>query len=148
MSPPTLFTIGFTKKSAEYFFRKLSEAGVKKLIDTRLSNVSQLAGFAKREDLRFFLKAICDIEYVHVLEFAPTQGMLEEYKKVTRDWKKYEKKFVQLITRRRIENLYSAAELDGACLLCSEERPHHCHRRLVAEYLKSKHRRLEITHLI
>lgn len=148
MKSLNLFTIGFTKKSAEYFFRKLSDSGVKKLIDTRLNNVSQLAGFAKREDLKFFLKEICDIEYIHVPEFAPTQDMLDEYKKVTHDWKKYEKKFMALISRRKIENYFSSADLKDACLLCSEDSPHHCHRRLVAEYLKSKYNELEIKHLI
>lgn len=148
MTALNLFTIGFTKKSAEYFFRTLSDSGVKKLIDTRLNNVSQLAGFAKKDDLRYFLKEICDIEYIHAPEFAPTQDMLDEYKKVTHDWKTYEKKFIKLITRRRIEQYYSSADLRDACLLCSEDRPHHCHRRLVAEYLKSKNNQIEIKHLI
>lgn len=148
MTSLNLFTIGFTKKSAEYFFRKLSDSGVKKLIDTRLNNVSQLSGFAKRDDLKFFLKEICDIEYIQVPEFAPTHDMLDEYKKVTHDWKKYEKKFIKLITRRRIEQYFSSIELEGACLLCSEDKPHHCHRRLVAEYLQSKYKEIEIRHLV
>lgn len=148
MKNVNLFTIGFTKKSAEYFFRKLSDAGVKKLIDTRLNNVSQLAGFAKRDDLKFFLKEICNIEYIHVPEFAPTPEMLDEYKKITHDWKVYEKKFIKLISKRKIENCFSLSELKDACLLCSEEQPHHCHRRLVAEYLRLKNNAIEIEHLL
>jgi uncharacterized protein (DUF488 family) len=142
-----LFTIGFTKKSAETFFGLLCEAGVKRVIDVRLNNSSQLAGFAKRDDLRFFLKAICGIEYVHMPEFAPTADILDEYKKKGQEWAVYEERFVRLISGRRIEALLSKEEAHLACLLCSEEKPEHCHRRLVAEYLKGKWGDLEIVHL-
>jgi uncharacterized protein (DUF488 family) len=81
-----LYTIGFTKKSAQKFFELLAEAGVKRIIDTRLNNVSQLAGFAKRKDLEYFLKTISNIEYVHILDLAPTQDILTEYKKNKGDW--------------------------------------------------------------
>ncbi len=147
MNSVSLFTIGFTKKTAETFFERLSDSGVTRLIDTRLNNVSQLAGFAKRDDLRYFLKAICNIEYVHAVDLAPTQDMLDEYKKVTHDWKRYEGKFLRLLSKRRIEEKYGRDFLDHACLLCSEDQPHHCHRRLVAEYLRSKWAGVEITHL-
>ena len=143
-----LFTIGFTKKSAEMFFKKLCDSGVKRVIDIRLNNVSQLAGFAKKDDLSYFLKTICAIEYVHVPDLAPTQDILDEYKKHKGDWSIYEKKFMELIIKRGIENKLSRELFDNACLLCSEDKPHHCHRRLVAEYLKSKWGDIEITHIL
>ncbi|MES2526565.1 MAG: DUF488 domain-containing protein [Bdellovibrionota bacterium] len=137
-----MFTIGFTKKTAEVFFTKLMEAGVKRLIDTRLNNVSQLAGFAKRDDLQFFLKTVGGIEYIHELAFAPTQEMLDDFKNGHGDWKIYEKQFLKLMKQRKIEDLYPKEFYEDACLLCSEDKPHHCHRRLVAEYLN-----LNIVHL-
>ena len=143
-----LFTIGFTKKTAEIFFGKLCDAGVKRVIDIRLNNVSQLAGFAKKDDLSYFLKTICAIEYVHVPELAPTQDILDEYKKHKGDWEVYEKKFMELMIKRAIENKLSRELFDNACLLCSEEKPHHCHRRLVAEYLKDKWGNVEIEHIL
>lgn len=141
-----LFTIGFTKTSAERFFDRLSKAGVKKLVDVRLNNVSQLAGFAKRDDLKYFVKAICGIPYEHLSSLAPTQEMLDEYKKSKGAWSTYAGKFLDLMAQRRIENL-ERESLNDACLLCSEDKPHHCHRRLVAEYLKGKWSDVEIEHL-
>lgn len=142
-----IFTIGFTKKSAQTFFSKLKDARVKRLIDVRLNNVSQLAGFTKRDDLRYFTKAICDIDYVHLPVLAPTSEILDPYKKVKNgDWSLYERQFVELMQARHIENT-SRELLDGGCLLCSEEKPHHCHRRLVAEYLKEKWGDVEIEHI-
>jgi uncharacterized protein (DUF488 family) len=142
-----VFTIGFTKTSAESFFTRLQKADVKKVIDVRLNNVSQLAGFAKRDDLRYFLKALHGIEYVHLRELAPTQEMLDAYKKQNGQWMDYEKQFLELIKSRRIEETIPRATVDGACLLCSEDKPHRCHRRLVAEYLKSRWGNLDIVHL-
>jgi uncharacterized protein (DUF488 family) len=142
-----LFTIGFTKTSAENFFERLQKAGVERLVDVRLNNVSQLAGFAKRDDLRYFVKAICGIDYVHRPELAPTAGMLADYKKQRGEWNEYEKRFVRLMESRRIEATIPPAALEGACLLCSEKEPHHCHRRLVAEYLRDKWVDVQIRHL-
>jgi len=142
-----IFTIGFTKKSAESFFTKLQRAGVKRLVDVRLNNVSQLAGFTKRDDLRYFTKVICNIDYVHLPDLAPTQDILDAYKKHKGDWGLYERQFLELMTMRRIEDKVSREMLDGACLLCSEDKPHHCHRRLVAEYLKEKWGDVEIVHI-
>ena len=141
-----LFTIGFTKTSAEGFFSRLSKAHVTKLVDVRLNNVSQLAGFAKRDDLRYFAKSICGIDYEQIPELAPTQDILHDYKKSKGAWSVYAEKFLDLMARRKIENI-ERSRLDGGCLLCSEEKPHHCHRRLVAEYLKSKWSDVEIEHL-
>jgi uncharacterized protein (DUF488 family) len=143
-----LFTIGFTKKSAETFFTRLKNAGVKRLIDVRLNNVSQLAGFTKKDDLRYFTRAICNIEYMHLPELAPTADILNAYKKAKNgDWQLYERQFLDLIRARQIENTTPRELLDGGCLLCSEEKPHHCHRRLVAEYLKDKWSDVDIEHI-
>jgi len=142
-----IFTIGFTKKSAESFFTKLQRAGVKRLVDVRLNNVSQLAGFAKQNDLQYFTKAICNIDYVYLPDLAPTKDILDEYKKNKGDWKVYEHNFLELMKIRRIEDKVRRELLDGGCLLCSEDKPHHCHRRLVAEYLKEKWGEVEIEHI-
>lgn len=143
-----IFTIGFTKKSAEAFFTKLQRAGVKKLVDVRLNNVSQLAGFTKRDDLRYFLKAICDIDYVHLPELAPTQEIMDEYKKHNGDWGLYERQFIDLLKARKVEKKLDRRSFEDACLLCSEDKPAHCHRRLVAEYLKDKWGNVQIEHII
>jgi uncharacterized protein (DUF488 family) len=141
-----LFTIGFTKTTAQKFFDRLQKSGAKKLIDVRLNNVSQLAGFAKRDDLRFFADRICHMGYEHIPALAPTQDILDEYKKAGGAWDVYQTKFLELMASRHIENL-SRDQLDGGCLLCSEDKPHHCHRRLVAEYLREKWGDVDILHL-
>jgi uncharacterized protein (DUF488 family) len=142
-----LFTIGFTKKNAKTFFTKLRNAGVERLIDIRLNNVSQLAGFAKRDDLIFFLKELCNCDYKHMPNFAPTKEILDAYKKKDIGWDEYVKRFSGLIIERKIENKITADELNNACFLCSEPTPEQCHRRLVAEYLKEKLGDIEIKHL-
>jgi len=142
-----LFTIGFTQKSAEKFFETLIKSGVKTLIDTRLNNVSQLAGFAKKNDLQYFLKQIGGIDYVHILDLAPTKDILDEYKKNKGDWGVYEKKFLNLISERAIEKKVTPELINHGCLLCSEAKPHNCHRRLVAEYLSKKLESVNICHL-
>jgi uncharacterized protein (DUF488 family) len=142
-----VFTIGFTKKTAEGFFTKLRSAGVKRVVDVRLNNVSQLAGFAKKDDLKFFLKEVCDIDYVHSPILAPTQSMLDAYKKDKGDWSVYERQFLDLMTQRRIEEELNPSLLDEGCLLCSEDKPHFCHRRLVAEYLADRWGNISIKHL-
>jgi uncharacterized protein (DUF488 family) len=147
MSTLHLFTIGFTKKPAEAFFGRLSRAGVKRVIDIRLNNMSQLAGFAKRDDLRYFLKAICGIDYVHMPELAPTQEIMDDFKKRKGDWSAYQKAFQALLKERRPEETVSKDLFDNACLLCSEDKPDHCHRRLVAEHLADKWKGVEIVHL-
>ncbi|MBF2005697.1 MAG: DUF488 domain-containing protein [Chlorogloeopsis fritschii C42_A2020_084] len=143
----SLFTIGFTQKTAQKFFDTLVNAGVKRVIDTRLNNVSQLAGFTKRADLEYFLLKIGNIEYTHILDMAPTKDILDEYKKNNGDWEIYEKQFLQLMKERQLEKKVSPELLDGSCLLCSEAKPHHCHRRLVAEYLRDKWGNITICHL-
>ncbi|WP_405177830.1 DUF488 domain-containing protein [Nocardia sp. NBC_01377] len=130
-----IHTIGFTKKPAERFFGLLRASGAVTLIDVRLNNVSQLAGFAKRDDLRYFLRELCDMTYTHRPDLAPTQPMLDDYKKQSTGWAEYEDRFLELMEQRGIEKTISGEEFDNAVLLCSEDKPHYCHRRLVAEYL-------------
>lgn len=142
-----IFTIGFTKKTAEVFFNKLRNSGTKRLVDVRLNNVSQLAGFAKKDDLRFFLREICNIDYMHLPDLAPTQDILDEYKKNKGDWVVYEDKFLNLMSKRNIEKHTPRDIIENGCLLCSEDKPHHCHRRLVAEYLERSWGDVEINHL-
>lgn len=142
-----LWTIGFTKKSAKSFFETLLESGAKRVVDVRLNNVSQLAGFAKRQDLAYFLDKICGIEYVHLPVLAPTQEMLDEYKKARGSWQTYEQRFLNLMKERRIEDEVPRDLIENGCLLCSEEKPYHCHRRLVAEYLKQHWGDVDIRHL-
>jgi uncharacterized protein (DUF488 family) len=147
MSVIKLYTIGFTKKSAEKFFSLLCDAGVKRVVDVRLNNTSQLAGFAKRDDLRYFLKEICKIDYLHLPDLAPTQEILDEFKKNKGDWTVYKKKFRALLTQRRVEQKMQKTIQHSDCLMCSEESPQHCHRSLIAEYLQEKWGNIEIRHL-
>lgn len=142
-------TIGFTQKSAEKFFKLLASTESKLLIDVRLNNVSQLAGFAKRDDLKFFLKKLNGMEYAHILELAPKKETLKAYQDKKLTWPQYEIEFLNLMSQRRIESTLDKGMLNGSCLLCSEDTPHLCHRRLVAEYLKShwSEENIEIKHL-
>jgi len=140
-------TIGFTKKTAEVFFTRLIRAGVRRVIDVRLNNVSQLAGFAKRDDLRYFLRVIGGIDYLHRPDLAPTQQILDAFKKNKGTWPVYERDFLALLSARRMEDEISRELLHEACLLCSEEKQVQCHRRLVAEYFRSKWGAVDIVHL-
>lgn len=142
-----VFTIGFTKKSARRFFELLRASGSRRVVDVRLNNVSQLAGFAKKEDLAYFLREICGMDYVHLPELAPTQAMLDSYKKERRDWATYETSFLELMKQRQIEKTVPKEIIADSCLLCSEDKPHHCHRRLVAEYLRQHWGDVDIVHL-
>ena len=143
-----IHTIGFTKKTAEQFFSLLKDAGIKKLIDVRLKNVSQLAGFAKREDLQYFLREICGCQYVHEPLFAPTQEMLDEYKKKKGSWQEYEKRFLKLLAERSVEDHVAQSAFSvPTALLCSEPTPEHCHRKLVLDYLSAKWGNIIVRHL-
>lgn len=133
----TIYTIGFTKKTAEEFFEALRLTGARHLFDIRLHNTSQLSGFAKRDDLRYFLRHIVNMEYHELPILAPEDSILDDYRK-TGDWVKYEQSYLDLIRRRKVESqLDFTLFKDGVVLLCSEAEPNHCHRRLAAEYLVS-----------
>lgn len=143
-----MYTIGFTRKSAAEFFGILQRAGIRRLIDVRLNNVSQLAGFTKRDDLRYFLKAICGADYLHEPLLAPTQEMLDDFKKRKGSWKEYEARFLDLMAARQIESRIDRSLFDlPAALLCSEPTAEHCHRRLVVEYLQGVWPDVQATHL-
>lgn len=131
-------TIGFTKSTAERFFERLKIANVRTVFDVRLNTTSQLSGFAKSTDLPYFLKNLCGIDYRPVPLLAPEDEMLKAYKRDGGAWPAYEAKFLSLMQARRIEERIKPAQLEGVCLLCSEAEPHHCHRRLVCDYLNSR----------
>lgn len=143
----TIYTIGFTKKPASRFFGLLHDAGVKRVVDVRLNNASQLAGFVKRDDLAWLLGELCAIDYVHLPTLAPTKELLTGYRKGTVSWAEYERWFRNLMRERRIETAVPRDVVDQGCLLCSEDEPDRCHRRLVAEYLDERWGGVEIVHL-
>lgn len=142
-----IYTIGFTKKSAQRFFELLIKNKVKRIIDARLNNNSQLAGFTKKVDFEYFLDKIANIEYTHILELAPTPEILDTYKKNGGNWETYEQQFLALMQKRQIETQFSPDIFDSGCILCSEATPQKCHRRLVAEYLSSKWDNVNVQHL-
>jgi uncharacterized protein (DUF488 family) len=142
-----LYTIGFTRKSAEAFFTSLRRAGVKRIVDVRLNNVSQLAGFSKRDDLAYFARALCGADYLHLPLLAPTADMLARYRKGSGGWSRYAREFSALMEDRRIGKSVPRETLADACLLCSEHEPWRCHRSLVAEYLRSEWKDVEVVHL-
>ena len=142
-----IFTIGFTKKPARRFFELLRTSGARRVVDVRLNNVSQLAGFAKRDDLSYFLAEICGMDYVHVPALAPTKQMRNDYKKYRGDWSTYETRFMDLMRKRCVEQTVARETLADGCLLCSEDTPDYCHRRLVVEYLDGHWGGLHVTHL-
>ncbi len=141
-------TIGFTKKTAAEFFGALRRAGIKRVLDVRLNNSSQLAGFTKREDLPFFLKEIFDAEYVHEPLLAPTDELLSGYRKKKITWQVYEDKFRQLMKERKVEEKIERSLFSvPTALLCTEVTADRCHRRLVLEHLQSKWGDIKVTHL-
>ncbi len=132
----TFYTIGFTKKSAETFFNLLKANHISMLIDVRINNVSQLAGFAKGKDLEYFTKEICNIPYKHIVDFAPTKELLDKWHNKEVAWAEYEKIYISTLKERGIVKKYGVKQFDKACFLCSEDTPEQCHRRLLVEYLK------------
>lgn len=143
-----VYTIGFTKRPAAEFFGALIRAGVRRLLDVRLHNVSQLAGFTKRDDLAYFLQALCGAEYRHEPLLAPTQELLDAYRKRRAGWDEYARGFLALLAERRVETALDRSLFAvPTVLLCSEPTAERCHRRLVLEYLQAKGGDLTIRHL-
>ncbi|MBQ3420392.1 MAG: DUF488 domain-containing protein [Romboutsia sp.] len=147
-----LYTIGFTQKTAEEFFELLKVNNIKLILDIRLNNSNQLAGFAKGRDLRYFLSEILNINYKHELRFSPTKELLSSYKKKYITWEEYEVIYKRILKERNVEKILTEEyknKLDKVCLLCSEAMPEKCHRRLLAEYIKSifKDEDIKIIHL-
>lgn len=143
-----LYTIGFTKKPAETFFTLLKDSGVKRLVDTRINNVSQLSGFAKGTDLKYFAGELVNISYEHNIDFAPTKELLSLYRTKKLTWPEYETEYLNLLDTRKIAQKINIEKLHQNCLLCSEHKPEKCHRRLLAEYLQQVRNDIRITHLI
>jgi len=144
-----VFTIGFSQTSASSFFSSIGRENIVNLIDVRLNNISQLSGFAKKNDLRYFLNEICKVQYQHVLEFAPTKDILDQYKSKKISWNEYELRYLDLLTKRKVDSNYDPSFFHQGCLLCSEKHPHQCHRRLLIEYFqKSWDTTLNIKHLV
>lgn len=143
-----LYTIGFTGKSAENFFTLLTNNKIEKIVDTRINNVSQLSGFAKGSDLKFFSNKIGKISYEHKIDLAPTKELLSKYREKKLSWQDYEIEYLNLLDTRRIAQKINIDDLHQNCLLCSEHTPEKCHRRLLAEYLKHIRNDIEIVHLI
>jgi uncharacterized protein (DUF488 family) len=143
-----IYSIGFTQKSASEFFGALKAHGIERLLDVRLNNTSQLAGFAKQADLPYFLREICGIDYEHEPLLAPTQEILDAYKKLKGDWGVYTEAYLNLIRSRKVESLISKEKfLKKTVLLCSEPTAEHCHRRLALEYLSQHWEDVLIRHL-
>jgi uncharacterized protein (DUF488 family) len=143
-----IYTIGFTQTTAEHFFGRLKAAGVARLLDVRLNNTSQLAGFAKARDLAFFVRELLGASYEHDPGLAPTQEILDEYKKRNGNWDLYAQAFMELMAAREIERTHSPAQFEvPTALLCSEATAEHCHRRLVCEYLAERWPDIRAVHL-
>ena len=144
-----IFTIGFTKRTAEEFFTCLERSRVNRVVDVRLYNTSQLLGFSKFPDIKYFLRNLSGIDYVHDLQFAPTERIFDSYKKKYITWEDYEEAFAALMRSRNIEDYIrkNYADAEDYCLLCAEVSPENCHRRLVAEKIKEVLGDVEIVHL-
>ena len=144
-----LFTIGFTQKSAMQFFELIRQNRIDILVDIRLNNKSQLAGFTKGEDLCYFLREICNCKYAHAIDFAPTKEILDDYKKGGGDWEEYVSRYIPLMQQRKASKLFMKqfGEFERVCLLCSEPTPEKCHRRLLAEMIASEYEDIEIIHI-
>ena len=144
-----IFTIGFTRKTAEEFFETLKKNGVKKIVDVRLNNTSQILGFSKSYDMKYFARVILNGEYFHDRKFAPSEKILVRYKKGVISWDDYEKEFAELMKYRDIDTYIADkyTDEDNICLLCAEVSPENCHRRLVAEKIRDVLGDVEIIHL-
>lgn len=144
-----IYTIGYTKKSAEEFFGALEEHGIERVVDVRLKNTSQLAGFTKKQDLEYFLDRISGIEYCHLDFLAPSAELMKVYKESGEDWDLYVREFSKLLSERQVLDRLDRQSFSEkqCCLLCSEPEADHCHRRLVAEHLKEAWSEVEIVHL-
>jgi uncharacterized protein (DUF488 family) len=143
-----IYSIGFTQKSAAEFFGALKTHGIERLLDVRLNNTSQLAAFAKQADLAYFLSEICGAVYEHEPLLAPTQEMLDAYKKQKGSWEDYTEAYLALIHSRKVESVLLRESFQRkTVLLCSEATPEHCHRRLALEYLQKEWGGVRIIHL-
>lgn len=145
----TVYTMGFAQKNAKKFFDLIKKNSIQLVVDIRLNNKSQLAGFTKGEDLSYFLKTICNCEYMHRIDFAPTKEILDNYRKGVINWQQYEEKFIPLLRGRGSVKVFlnNIQQYDNICLLCTEPTSEHCHRRLVAEEIARIDESVEIRHI-
>ena len=146
-TPIKLYTIGFTKKNAETFFALLEKNKIRVVIDIRRNNSSQLAIFSKFPDLSYFLENLSNIKYKHFINLAPPSDLLKKYRNKSITWEQFEKKYIKIIKSNDDFNDFNYNLLKNACLLCSEDKPDKCHRRLLAELFKSNNKQIDITHL-
>jgi uncharacterized protein (DUF488 family) len=143
-----IYSIGFTKKNAGEFFDALKARGIERLLDVRLNNTSQLAGFAKASDLPYFLREICGAAYEHEPLLSPTQEILDAFKKRKGDWEIYTEAYLDLIRSRKVESVLQPESFrKKTVLLCSEPTAEQCHRRLALEYLQRHWEGVKIVHL-
>jgi uncharacterized protein (DUF488 family) len=143
-----IYTIGFARRTAEGFFEPLKRAGIEQLVDVRLHNVSQLAGFTKKADLPYFLRSLADIDYRHELLLAPEEEFLRAYRSKEIDWETYAQRYLELLAERAVAKELRPSEFpDKIALLCSEARPDKCHRRVAAEYLQANWPDVTIKHM-
>ena len=144
-----LYTIGFTQKSAQQFFELIKSNSIDMLVDIRLNNKSQLAGFTKGDDLRYFLGEICNCKYQHCIEYAPTKDILNSYKKKAISWDEYVRQYIPLMQKRNAVQMFAErfAKYRAVCLLCSEPTPECCHRRLLSEMIVADHPEITVKHI-
>lgn len=144
-----LYTIGFTQKSAQQLFELIKSNNIDILVDIRLNNKSQLAGFTKGDDLRYFLKEICNCEYQHCIEYAPTKDILDGYKKKTISWDEYVRQYIPLMQKRNVVQKFAErfSKYRAVCLLCSEPTPEYCHRRLLSEMIIADYPAITVKHI-
>jgi uncharacterized protein (DUF488 family) len=143
-----IYTIGFTQTTAEHFFGRLATTRIEQLLDVRLNNSSQLSGFAKAQDLPYFLLELVGARYEHEPRLAPTQALLDDFKKYKGSWAVYRERFMALLAERRIETVLRPADFEKrTALLCSEAAADRCHRRLVCEYLAEQWGDVHAVHL-
>jgi uncharacterized protein YeaO (DUF488 family) len=143
-----LYTIGFTGKSAEQFFSLLKESKASRLIDIRINRTSQLAGFAKEQDLKFLVPELTNMDYVVREELAPTKDLLASYRKKEIAWDEFAENYQHLLKNRLVHNAFSLEDFSNSILLCSEKEPEKCHRTLLANALIEQFPSLEIINLI
>ncbi len=141
-----IFTIGFTKKSAEQFFDILQKNEIDLIADVRLNNKGQLAGFTKERDFKYFL-SLFKIDFIHLINFAPTKGLRNSYHS---DWNYeiYKNNYIKLLNSRdAVTNLVKLnLPYNNICLLCSEPEADKCHRSVAAEEI-SKKLSLSVSHV-
>lgn len=142
-----LFTIGFTKKKAKQFFGLLKSGAIQKIVDTRIRPNSQLAGFAKSDDLKYFAEELFGMKYEYELDFAPTKELLAKYRNKEISWKEYEVEYLNLLDIRKVKRKVDIEQLHKNCFLCSEHDAEKCHRRLLAEYFQAVNQDVKIVHL-